>query len=55
MTIAKSVFNFICMDDIAQQKKDRSIICMAAVVLCYLYPFSVEALLRNFAKAYPLE
>jgi len=40
-------------DDIAQQKKDRSILFMAAGVLCYFDPPSVEALFRKFANAYP--
>jgi O-methyltransferase involved in polyketide biosynthesis len=53
MSIAKSVFDFTWMDDIAQQKKDRSVLFMAAGVLCYFNPPSVKALFCKLAQAYP--
>jgi O-methyltransferase involved in polyketide biosynthesis len=53
ITIAKSALDFTWMNDIAQQKKDRFVLFMAAGVLCYFDPPSVGALFRNFAKAYP--
>ncbi len=53
MTIAKSVFDFTWIDDIAQQTKGRSIMFMAAGVLFYLAAFEVEALFRKLADAYP--
>jgi len=53
MTIAKSVFDFTWMDDITNQKKDRSIFLMAAGVLCYFEAQEVEKLFRKLAEAYP--
>lgn len=53
MTIAKSVFDFTWIDDIAQQKKGRSIMFMAAGFLYYFAPPEVEALFRKLANAYP--
>jgi len=53
MTIAKSVFDFSWMDDIAQQRKGRSILFMAAGVLCYFEAQEVEILFRNLADNYP--
>lgn len=53
MTIAKSVFDFTWIDDIAQQTKGRSILFMAAGVLCYFEAAEVEALFRKLADAYP--
>jgi len=53
ITIARSVFDFTWMDDIAQQQKGRSIMFMAAGVLCYFDPPSVKALFRKLADAYP--
>lgn len=52
-TIAKSVFDFTWMVEIAQQTKDRSIMFMAAGVLCYFEAQQVEILLRKIAEAYP--
>jgi O-methyltransferase involved in polyketide biosynthesis len=52
-SIARSVFDFAWIDDIAKHKKDRAILFMAAGVLCYFDPPSVEALFRKLAKAYP--
>lgn len=54
MTIAKSVFDFAWMDDLSQQKPGRSILFMAAGVLCYFEAQHVEMLFRKLAKAYPL-
>lgn len=53
ITIAKSVFDFTWIDDIAHQTKDRSILFMAAGVLCYFEASEVEALFRKLAKVYP--
>jgi len=53
MTIAKSVFNFTWMDDITQQKTGRSLLFMAAGVLCYFGVQQVEILFHKLAKAYP--
>lgn len=52
ITIAKSVFDFTWMDDIVQQKKGRSILFMAAGVLCYFEAHHVEILFRKIAEAY---
>ena len=53
ITIPKSVFDFTWMDDIAQQRKDSSMLFMAAGVLCYFEPNEVETLFRKLADAYP--
>jgi len=53
ITIAKSVFDFTWIDDISQQTKDRSLLFMAAGVLCYFEPDEVETLFRKLADAYP--
>ena len=53
ITIAKSVFDYTWMEDIAQQTKDRSILFMAAGVLCYFESHEVEVLLRKLTDAYP--
>ena len=53
MTIAKSVFDFTWMDDISQQKTERSLLFMAAGVLCYFDPSRVETLFRKLAHVYP--
>ena len=53
ITIAKSVFDFSWIDDIAQQTKDRSLLFMAAGVLCYFESPEVEALFRRLASSYP--
>jgi len=52
MTIAKSLLDFTWTDDIAQWTKDRSIMFMAAGVLCYLEPEEVEILFRKLSKVY---
>lgn len=52
-TIAKSVFDFTWIDDIAPLTKGRSILFMAAAVLCYFEAAEVEALFRKLAAAYP--
>lgn len=52
ITIAKSVFDFTWMDDTAQQTKDRSILFMAAGVLCYFEPNEVETLFKKLADAF---
>lgn len=53
ITIAKSLFDFTWIDDIAPQKKDRSILFMAAGVFCYFTASQVETLFRKLAGAYP--
>jgi O-methyltransferase involved in polyketide biosynthesis len=53
ITIAKSVFDFTWINDIARQTKDRPILFMAAGVLCYFEPSKVEALFRKLASVYP--
>ncbi len=53
MTVAKSIFDFSWMDDIAQQIKGRSILFTAAGVLCYFEIQEVEVLFRKLADAYP--
>jgi O-methyltransferase involved in polyketide biosynthesis len=53
MTIAKSVFDFTWMDDMADCRKDSPILFMAAGVLCYFEPSAVRTLFRRLAGAYP--
>ena len=53
ITIAKSVFDFTWMDDVAPQINGRSMLFMAAGVLCYFEPDEVETLFRKLADAYP--
>jgi O-methyltransferase involved in polyketide biosynthesis len=53
MTIAKSVFDFTWIDDISLWTKGRSILFMAAGVLCYFEAQEVEILFRKLAETYP--
>jgi O-methyltransferase involved in polyketide biosynthesis len=53
MTIAKSVFDFTWVDDISRWTKGRSILFMAAGVLCYFEAQEVEILFRKLAETYP--
>ena len=53
MTIAKSVFDFTWIDDISRWTKGRSILFMAAGVLCYFEAQEVEILFRKLAETYP--
>jgi O-methyltransferase involved in polyketide biosynthesis len=53
ITIARSVFDYNWMAEIAQQIKGRSVLFMAAGVLCYFEVSQVEALFRKLADAYP--
>ena len=53
MTIAKSVFDFTWIDDISRLTKGRSILFMAAGVLCYFEAQEVEILFRKLAETYP--
>jgi O-methyltransferase involved in polyketide biosynthesis len=53
MTIAKSVFDFTWINDISQRTKGRSILFMAAGVLCYFEAQQIEILFRKLAEAYP--
>ena len=52
-TIAKSVFDFTWIDDIAHLTEGRSIMFMAAGVLCYFREAEVETLFRKLAETYP--
>jgi O-methyltransferase involved in polyketide biosynthesis len=52
-TIARSVFDFTWIDDISRWTKDRSILFMAAGVLCYFEAREVEILFRKLAETYP--
>lgn len=54
MTIAKSVFDFTWIDDIALKTKGRPLMIMAAGVLFYFETSEVKTLFCNLAKAYPL-
>ena len=53
MTIAKSIFDFTWIDDISRWTKGRSILYMAAGVLCYFEAQEVEILFRKLAETYP--
>jgi O-methyltransferase involved in polyketide biosynthesis len=53
MTLAKSVFDFTWIADIAAQKAGRSVLFMAAGVLCYFAAADVARLLRKLADTYP--
>ena len=52
-TIAKSIFDFTWTDDISRLTKDRSILFMAAGVLCYFEAREIEILFRKLAETYP--
>jgi O-methyltransferase involved in polyketide biosynthesis len=52
-TIAKSVFDFTWMDDIARQIEGRPLLFIAAGVLCYFEASEVKILFCKFAGAYP--
>ena len=52
-TIAKSIFDFTWIDDISRLTKDRSILFMAAGVLCYFEAREIEILFRKLAETYP--
>jgi len=52
-TIAKSILDLTWIDDIAQMTKGRSIMFMAAGVLCYFEPREVRDLFRKLAETYP--
>jgi O-methyltransferase involved in polyketide biosynthesis len=53
MTIAKSIFDFTWIDDISRWTKGRSILFMAAGVLCYFEAREVEILFRKLAETFP--
>jgi len=53
MTIAKSIFDFTWTDDISRLTKDRSILFMAAGVLCYFKAREIEILFRKLAETFP--
>lgn len=51
-TVAKSVFDFTWMDDVAPIMKGHPVFFMAAGVLCYFEPSEVKALFRKLANVY---
>ena len=53
MTIAKSIFDFTWTDDISRLTKGRSILFMAAGVLCYFEAREIEILFCKLAETYP--
>ena len=53
MTIAKSIFDFTWIDVLSQWTKGRSILFMAAGVLCYFEAREVEILFRKLAETFP--
>jgi O-methyltransferase involved in polyketide biosynthesis len=53
MTIAKSIFDFTWTDDVSQWTQGRSILFMAAGVLCYFEAREIEILFRTLADTYP--
>ena len=53
MTIAKSIFDFTWVDDISGWTKGRSILFMAAGVLCYFEAREVENLFRRLSETFP--
>ncbi len=53
MTVAKSIFDFTWIDDVAQWTKDRSILFMAAGVLMYFDAREIEILFRKLTETYP--
>ena len=53
ITIARSVFDFAWIDDIARHTEGRSILFIAAGVLCYFTPSENEDLFRKLADTYP--
>jgi len=53
LTIAKSVFDFTWIDDITRRTEGRSIMFMAAGVLCYFEAKDVEILFCKLAEVYP--
>lgn len=53
MTIAKSIFDFTWTDDIARWTKGRSLLFMAAGVLCYFEAREIKSLFCKLAETYP--
>jgi len=53
MTVAKTVFDFSWMDDIAHKINGRPILFMAAGVLCYFEDSELETLFRRLSTVYP--
>lgn len=53
ITIAKSVFDFTWIDLILPKTKGRSILFMAAGVLCYFEPSEVKILFCKLADSFP--
>ncbi|MBD3414574.1 MAG: hypothetical protein GF421_09110 [Candidatus Aminicenantes bacterium] len=53
ITIAKSVFDFTWIDLILPKTKGRSIVFMAAGVLCYFEPSDVKTLFCKLADSFP--
>jgi len=53
ITIAKSVFDYTWINDIAHLIKGRTVLFMAAGVFCYFERFEIESLFRKLADTYP--
>jgi O-methyltransferase involved in polyketide biosynthesis len=53
ITIAKSIFDYTWIEDIAEQTTNRSVMFMAAGVLCYFTAAEVEDLFRKLSDVYP--
>jgi O-methyltransferase involved in polyketide biosynthesis len=53
VTIGKSVFDFTWIDDIVQKTKGRSVLFMAAGVLCYFEPSDIKILFLKLADSFP--
>jgi len=53
MTLAKSIFDFTWTHDISRWTKGRSILFMAAGVLCYFEARQMKILFRKLAETYP--
>ncbi len=53
MTVAKSVFDFTWIEDIAMWTKECSVLFVAAGVLLYFEPSKVKALFLKLAEVYP--
>ena len=53
INIAKSMFDFTWIDDIAQQTEGRSILLIAAGVFCYFRASELEVLFKKLSSTYP--
>lgn len=53
-TIAKSVFDFTWIDDVAKIRQDRPLLLMAAGILCYFTEDENRSLFCKLAEVYPM-